>query len=117
MTEQNDPNADEAPEDSTNDDAGETETGTWTQSVRDFEAEADWLTAADRPQIKALYSIAAELDGGSFQAALISQFTLVHRALLQRRPGGGAGGKTPAVSEEQHILAMFESNPGVWRGN
>jgi hypothetical protein len=118
MTDEIEPTADENAEISADAEHGVTEEATWTQSVRDFEAEADWLTAADRPQIKALYSIARELDGGSFQAALISQFTLVHRALLQRRPGGpgGSGGSGGAKTEGQQILDMFEQNPGVWRG-
>lgn len=115
MTDEIEPTADENAENSADAEHGVTEEATWTQSVRDFEAEADWLTAADRPQIKALYSIARELDGGSFQAALISQFTLVHRALLQRRPGGSGGSSVPKT-EGQQILDMFEQNPGaVWR--
>lgn len=118
MTDEIEPTTDETAEESAGGEAGDTEIGTWTQTVRDFEGEADWLTAADRPQVKALYSIAKELDGGTFQAALISQFTLVHRALLQRRPGGGGpggGGSGAPRSEGQQILDMFESNPGVWR--
>lgn len=88
---------------------------TWTDSVTEFVAAADWLTPADRPQVKALYSIAGELDGGTFQAALISQFTLIHRALLARRPGGSGAGGSRALTDDEQILDMFKSNPGVWR--
>lgn len=67
---------------------------TWLDSVETFVRDASWLTGADKPQLMALRAIAKELDSGKFQAALISQFTLVHRGLLARRPGekGGAGG-------------------------
>lgn len=93
------------------------EEGTWLGSVREFEAEAsEWLTPADRPQLKALYALARQLDAGSFQAALISQFTLIHRALLARRPGGKDTGGAGGMTEGQQILSMFESNPAVWRG-
>ena len=70
------------------------ERGRWVASVDDFEAEASWLTGVDRPQLIALRSIAEALDAGSFQAALISQFTLVHRGLLARKPDGKHGGST-----------------------
>ena len=90
----------------------------WKKTVELFEAAAaSWLTPADGPQLMALRSIARELDGGKFQAALISQFTLVHRALLARRPGeppaaggdGSEGGLQPT---------MFEFMGGkMWRGD
>jgi hypothetical protein len=85
---------------------------TWTQTVEAFEREAVWLTGADRPQLKALYAIAGELDGGSFQTAMISQFTLVQRQLQARRP---APEKSGPQSESDQVLAMFENNPGVWK--
>lgn len=69
-----------------------TEPGRWVQSVDRFEAEATWLAGVDQPQLIALRSIAEELDGGKFQAALISQFTLIHRALLARKPGDKSSG-------------------------
>lgn len=70
---------------------------TWVESVDAFEAEATWLTGVDRPQLMALRAIAEALDDGTFQAALISQFTLVHRGLLARQPGekNGAGAAAP----------------------
>lgn len=64
---------------------------TWAEAVEMFVDDAPWLTGADQPQVKALRAIAKALDGGAFQAALISQFTLIHRGLLQRRPGGKDG--------------------------
>lgn len=74
----------------------------WIASVDAFEAEAHWLTGVDKPQLTALRAIAKALDDGSFQAALISQFTLIHRSLLARRPddskpssGGAAPYDTP----------------------
>lgn len=95
-------------------------TSTWMESVELFEADAaPWLTPADGPQLMALRSIAKQLDGGSFQAALISQFTLVHRALLARRPGetpaaGGDGGQSGPVLQP----TMFELMGGkMWRGD
>ena len=67
---------------------------TWIQAVELFQREgAAWLTAADAPQLMALRTIAKQLDAGTFQAALISQFTLIHRALLNRRPGEPAAGR------------------------
>lgn len=89
---------------------------TWAESVAQFEREgAAWLTPADAPQLMALRSIAKELDGGKFQAALISQFTLIHRALLNKRPGepepAGAGdGPKPGGMAG----GMFELFGGVW---
>jgi hypothetical protein len=87
----------------------------WSESVFLFQAEASsWLSAADAPQLMALRTIAAQLDGGTFQAALISQFTLIHRALLNRRPGepaaGGDAGGRPAATGEN----MFEIFGGRW---
>ena len=80
----------------------------WRDSVTAFEREAaSWLTPADAPQLMALLAIAAELDGGSFQAALISQFTLVHRGLLARRPGNDA--PSPPSGE-----TLFEVLGGRW---
>lgn len=87
----------------------------WSTSVELFQAEASsWLTAADAPQLMALRTIAAQLDAGTFQAALISQFTLIHRALLNRRPGeptagGDVGGRPPSTGQ-----TMFEIFGGRW---
>ena len=103
-TTQNDPETFELPPDAT-----------WSRSVELFQAEASsWLSAADAPQLMALRTIAAQLDGGTFQAALISQFTLIHRALLNRRPGepasgGDAGGRPPSTGQ-----TMFEIFGGRW---
>lgn len=101
MTEQTDEN--------TTDAGGFTGDQSWTAVVQDFERSATWLTAADGPQLKALYAIAKILDGeGVPQAAMISQFTLVHRGLLARgaRPAGGAG--RGGLSEEDTILDMLD---------
>lgn len=92
------------------------EDSTWLASVQAFEAEAkDWLTDADAPQLMALRALAKALDSGTFQAALISQFTLVHRGLLARRPGG-----TPTATAESGAKrepTMFELMGGVWQGD
>lgn len=68
---------------------------TWVTALDKFVEDADYLTDADMPQLKALYAIAKTLDGGKFQAALISQFTLTQRNLTQKRgagePGAGRG--------------------------
>lgn len=92
----------------------------WAESVELFEAEAaDWLTPADAPQLMALRSIAKQLDSGKFQAALISQFTLIHRALLGRRPGGNPTPDAPAPGGPAG--GMFELFGGVlgepWRAD
>lgn len=85
----------------------------WIDSVETFVAEADWLTGADKPQLTALRAIARELDSGKFQAALISQFTLIHRGLLARRPGdkpsGPGGGAAPYDTPMQF--------PDPWRAD
>jgi len=94
---------------------------TWLQAVELFQVEAAaWLTAADAPQLMALRAIAAQLDGGKFQAALISQFTLIHRTLRDkgdperaRKPSSG-----PVGGDDAAILDMFRENPGaLWRGD
>ncbi len=92
------------------------ENASWSKSVELFQAEAaKWLTAADAPQLMALRSIAQQLDAGSFQAALISQFTLIHRALLNRRPGERTSGGD-AVDARQSAMgpSLFEQLGGVW---
>lgn len=89
---------------------------TWQGAVQLFQTEAaGWLTPADAPQLMALRSIARQLDNGTFQAALISQFTLIHRALLARRPGDPAAPAGPAGSGED--LGLFSALGGVWRGD
>lgn len=93
---------------------------TWLQAVELFQREAaTWLTAADAPQLMALRSIAAQLDNGKFQAALISQFTLIHRTLREKgdpERASKSGAKPP--SDEDQILDMFKNNPGaIWRGD
>lgn len=93
---------------------------TWVQTVDLFQAEASaWLTPADAPQLMALRAIAKQLDSGKFQAALISQFTLVHRTLREKGdPERAKGGGAPKPSDEDAILDMFKNNPGaVWRGD
>lgn len=101
MSEQTDENATET--------RGFTGDQSWTAIVQEFEGAATWLTATDGPQLKALYAIANILDGeGVPQAAMISQFTLVHRGLLARgaRPTGGPG--SGGMSEEDTILDMLD---------
>lgn len=93
---------------------------TWIEAVELFQREAAaWLTAADAPQLMALRSIAKQLDNGKFQAALISQFTLIHRTLRDKgdpERKGKSGG--PAPDDDAAILDMFKSNPGaLWRGD
>ena len=93
---------------------------TWLGAVELFQAEAAaWLTPADAPQLMALRSIAQQLDNGKFQAALISQFTLIHRALRDKGdPERAAGKSKPKPDDDEAILDMFRSNPGaLWRGD
>lgn len=92
------------------------EAATWCESVELFERDAaDWLTAADGPQLMALRSIAKELDTGKFQAALISQFTLVHRALLARRPGAAPETPDPEARRREALgPSLFEQLGGAW---
>lgn len=82
---------------------------TWRESVAEFESEATWLTAADKPQLKALYAIADILDKGTTQTALISQFTLVHGRLLARgaKPGSGSSNGEPDPNEDLDILDLW----------
>ncbi|AYD84497.1 hypothetical protein SEA_PUFFYCAT_1 [Microbacterium phage PuffyCat] len=90
---------------------------TWIEAVELFQREgAEWLTAADAPQLMALRSIAKQLDGGTFQAALISQFTLIHRALLNRRPGEPQPPADPAGAARAAAMgpSLFEQLGGVW---
>ncbi|WYA78727.1 hypothetical protein LTDYDHKI_CDS0031 [Exiguobacterium phage phiExGM16] len=88
----------------------------WIAAVELFQREgAKWLTAADAPQLMALRSIAKQLDGGSFQAALISQFTLIHRALLNRRPGEPAPEPDPDAARRVALgPSLFEQLGGAW---
>lgn len=79
---------------------------TWGQTVEAFEAAADWLKPSDKPQLKALYAIAALLDAGTVQAALISQFTLVHSRLLARGAKPTAPGE-PDPDDEPDILDLW----------
>jgi hypothetical protein len=95
--------------------------GTWRESVDEFVRDAPWLTGRDKPQLKALYSIADKLDGDTFQAALISQFTLVHRGLMARNPAAKASGKGGAGEPDADgFLEMFGVGPDpaeIWRAD
>lgn len=95
--------------------------GTWREAVAAFEADSPWLTGADKPQLKALYSIADALDKGTFQAALISQFTLVHRGLMSRNPAAKSDkGGAADQPNEQAFLEMFGTAPDpaqIWRAD
>ncbi|AVR56151.1 hypothetical protein PBI_NABY_1 [Microbacterium phage Naby] len=88
----------------------------WLDAVELFQTEAAaWLSAGDAPQLMALRSIARELDTGKFQAALISQFTLIHRALLNRRPGEPQQPVDPDASRRAALgPSLFEQLGGAW---
>lgn len=77
----------------------------WVQSLDQFVANADYLTESDLPQLKALYAIARQLDGGKFQAALISQFTLTQRNLTAKRG---------ATEPDGDPVAEFMKDPSAW---
>lgn len=87
--------------------------GTWAEATMAFEAAATWLGDADKPQVKALYAIAAQLDAGTFQAALISQYTLVHRGLLARQPNGKGSGSGKGSADPWDTPMDF----GTWRAD
>ncbi|MCU1529167.1 MAG: hypothetical protein JWP75_2930 [Frondihabitans sp.] len=72
--------------------ANEDDDETYTESVRRFVESASYLTEEHRPALKVLRSIAKELDSGKLQAALVSQFTLTYRALVQAGGSKGGGG-------------------------
>lgn len=57
----------------------------FTEAVKVFLAEADWLTASHAPAVAALKAVALELDR-EVTAALIAQFGVLHRSLLKERP-------------------------------
>lgn len=80
---------------------------TWKETVAEFERDSPWLTPADKPQLKALYAIAALLDNGTTQTALISQFTLAHARLLARGAKGNAAPGEPDPNEEMDILDLW----------
>jgi hypothetical protein len=88
---------------------------TWIDAVELFQREASaWLTPADAPQLMALRSIAQQLDKGKFQAALISQFTLIHRTLRDKGdPERAKGGAKPDPNDP----AMLDIFKGIWRGD
>lgn len=87
---------------------------TWLQSVELFQREAAaWLTPADAPQLMALRTIATQLDNGKFQAALISQFTLIHRTLRDKGDPERAKGGSGKLSDDDQ-LDMFKS---IWRAD
>lgn len=93
---------------------------TWIAAVELFQKEASaWLTPADAPQLMALRSIAKELDDGKFQAALISQFTLIHRTLREKGdPARGSKQKPNPANDDDALLEMFQNNPAaMWRGD
>lgn len=75
----------------------------WVAAVEAFVDESPWLSRKHLPQLKALYSIALELDqpGSKKQAALISQFTLTQRTLLGKAPetGDGEGARLPGLDD------------------
>lgn len=87
---------------------------TWMDAVDLFQREAAaWLTPADAPQLMALRSIAKQLDNGKFQAALISQFTLIHRTLRDKGDPERAKGGKPTLSPDDQ-LSIFQD---IWRGD
>jgi hypothetical protein len=86
----------------------------WMDAVELFQREAAaWLTPADAPQLMALRSIAKQLDGGKFQAALIAQFTLIHRTLRDKGDPERAKGGKPPLSDDD-ALGLLR---GIWRGD
>ena len=58
----------------------------FTSAVEAFEKASPWLGDADLPALVTLRVLAEELDKGTIQAALVSQFTLTYRALVKRAP-------------------------------
>lgn len=59
---------------------------TFLGSVEEFVAASPWLGPEHAPALMTLRAVATKLDGGDVQAALVSQFGLVYRALLGQRP-------------------------------
>lgn len=89
---------------------------TWLAAVELFQREAKaWLTPADAPQLMALRAIAKQLDDGKFQAALISQFTLIHRTLREKGDPerAGKGGSKPTLDDEDALGLLKD----IWRGD
>lgn len=80
----------------------------WQAGVEEFVTASPWLGAADMPQVKAMHAIAKQLDGGKFQAALISQYTLIHARLMARNPVG-----KQAETGDPNMLDVFLEGGGT----
>lgn len=69
---------------------------TFTQAVTAFEEDASlWLSTQDQPALVAMYALAEELDSGDMVPALVAQFGLTYRNLLNRAPVAGADEDDP----------------------
>lgn len=57
----------------------------FTEAVKQFVENEEWLNASHAPSVVALQAVAIELDR-EVTAALIAQFGLLHRSILKERP-------------------------------
>lgn len=70
---------------------------TFKTATEAFLKSADWLGDDDLPAIITLQKIAAQLDEGGLQAALVAQYGVTYRSLLKQRPAGEGDDDDPAA--------------------
>lgn len=69
-------------------------------AVRQFEDASPWLGPEHQPAVVSLRAMAAELDKGNMQPALLGQYGLAFRALSKERPTGQPVDPLAAALEE-----------------
>lgn len=57
----------------------------FTESVNEFLATADWLTASHAPSVTSLIAMARKLDE-EVTPAMLAQYSAVHRYLMKEKP-------------------------------
>ena len=57
----------------------------FSESVREFLAQADWLNASHAPSVTALIAMAQKLDE-EVAPAMLAQYSAVHRYLMKEKP-------------------------------
>lgn len=60
----------------------------FTAAAKKFLDSADWLTDLDEPMVVALKNAGEELDAEGVQAALLTQYRMCFKELMERKPTG-----------------------------